>query len=92
MNAYWYCLDDASIKANSILWFAKITLTLAGWPRIWVVPSAVGLATDDPSTPVVISQVADEHHDGIILVLSAVDESPSSVIHGRVADVLAGTR
>jgi len=68
------------------------TLTLAGWLRVRVVPGAVGLATDDPATPVVIAQVADEHHHGVVLALRAVDQPPPAVVHGGVADVLAGHR
>lgn len=77
---YLYYMNISLLKAldhgiNSFI------LTLAGRAGIGIIPSAVGLATDDPLTPVVISWVTDEHHDGVILVLGSVDLPPSPMIH-----------
>lgn len=80
-----HCLENSSVWLHSfclgqmskILKVFKVrklfTLTLANWARIWIVPCAVGLAANYPLTPVIISWVASEHHDSIILVLSPID-------------------
>lgn len=73
-------------------WEVQFTLTLADWAWVWVVPGAVGLAANDPLTPVVISWVTYEHHYSVILVLSSIDQPPSPMFHSRVADVRAGHR
>lgn len=67
-----------------------LTLTDRSW--IWVVPGAVGLAANDPLTPVVISRVTYEHHYSVILVLSSVYQPPSPMFHSRVANVGTGHR
>ena len=70
----------------------EITLTLADWTWIRVVPGAVGLASNDHLTPVVIPRVTYDHHYSVILVLSAIDQPPSPMFNSRVADVGAGHR
>lgn len=50
-----------------------LSLTVTGGMRVWVVPSAVCLALNDPMALVVISRVAREHHHGVILALSPVN-------------------
>lgn len=68
----------------------QLSLTVTGGPWVWVVPSAVCLAPDDSLALVVIPGVAYEHHYGVVLVLSPINEPPPPVLHGGVADVRAG--
>lgn len=67
-----------------------LSLTFTDWPRVWVVPSAVRLASNDSLTLVIISWVTYEHHYGVVLVLGSIDKPPPPVFHGRVAYVGTG--
>lgn len=73
-------------------WMAKAPRTVTDWSGIGVVPGSVDLATNDPLPPVVVSWVTHEHHDGIILVLGSIYQSPPPVFHSRVANVGTGHR
>lgn len=85
-------VNSRNCRKNQTTGDVRFALTLADRPWVWVVPGAVGLAANDPLTPVVISRVTYEHHYRVILVLSPIDQPPSAVLHGRVADVGAGHR
>lgn len=68
----------------------RVILTLTNWSWIWIVPSAIGLAANNPLPPVVISWVTYEHHYGIKLVLSSIYQPPSPMFYSRVANVGTG--
>lgn len=65
-------------------------LTFTCRSRCRIIPGAVGLATNDPLTFVVVPRVTGEHHHGLILILHAIDKPPPPMFYYSVANVRAG--